>query len=290
MTIESTELQNSTETAIGYIPCRQQPFYSLKDVQIFNENCLETMGRMPDNHIDLTITSPPYDNLRDYNGYSFQFEDIARELFRVTKKGGLVVWVVGDATVKGSETGTSFKQALYFMECGFNLHDTMIYHREKIPTEHNRYQQHFEYMFVFSKGKPKTVNIKRTKSKLAGRKQSKHSDRDKDGTVKMGRTNTHIADSKTLGNVWSYNVGYMHTTQDYCYKHPAMFPEKLAADHIHSWSDEGDLVYDCFGGSGTTIKMAHLQNRKAIMSEISQEYCLIAKKRIDTYLRQERLF
>ena len=125
--------------------------------KIYNEPNLETMSRMPDNFIDMTVTSPPYDNLRTYKGYSFPFEDIAKELYRVTKLGGVVVWIVGDSTKNGSESLTSFKQAIYFVQCGFKLHDTMIYHREKIPTEHNRYQQHFEYMFILSKDKPKTV-------------------------------------------------------------------------------------------------------------------------------------
>ena len=99
---------------------------------IFNEDCLNTMRAMPDGVIDLVITSPPYDDLRNYKGYSFDFESIAKELFRVVKEGGVVVWVVGDATVDGSETGTSFRQALFFKEVGFNLHDTMIYMKNKI--------------------------------------------------------------------------------------------------------------------------------------------------------------
>ena len=127
--------------------------------KIYTENCLETMARMPNGFLDLTVTSPPYDNLRSYNGYIFDFEAVAKELFRVTKTGSVVVWVVGDATIKGSETGTSFRQALFFMECGFNLHDTMIWEKTNpIPLTHNRYEQHFEYMFVFSKGSPKTFN------------------------------------------------------------------------------------------------------------------------------------
>lgn len=124
--------------------------------QNYNEDCLETMARMPDNYLDLTVTSPPYDGLRKYNGYSFDFESVAKELYRVTKDGGVVVWVVGDATVKGSESGTSFRQALFFKECGFNLHDTMIYRKANyIPLTHKRYEQEFEYMFIFSKGETK---------------------------------------------------------------------------------------------------------------------------------------
>ena len=143
----------------------------LKINKCYNENCLETMARMPDGFVDLTVTSPPYDNLRTYNGYSFDFEAVAKELFRVTKQGGVVVWVVGDATIKGSETGTSFRQALYFKEIGFNLHDTMMYRKiNYIALTHNRYEQEFEYMFVFSKGKPKTFNPIMVECKTKGSK------------------------------------------------------------------------------------------------------------------------
>jgi DNA modification methylase len=122
-------------------------------------DCLEVMKKIPDGSVDLVLTSPPYDNLRTYNGYNFDFEGIAKELHRVTKDGGVIVWVVGDATIKGSETGTSFKQALYFKEIGFNLHDTMIYHKNNYPPlTHNRYEQCFEYMFVFSKRYLKSFN------------------------------------------------------------------------------------------------------------------------------------
>jgi DNA modification methylase len=288
--INSSKLQTTTETPIVAIPCYAQPFYSFKDVQIFNENCLDTMGRMPDNYIDLTVTSPPYDNLRDYKGYSFPFEDIARELYRVTKPGGVVVWVVCDSTVNGSESLTSFKQALYFNEIGFNVHDTMIYKAEKQPLSHNRYEQKFEYMFVFGKGKIKTFNPITEKSVAAGQKRTSTLRQDGD---ELGSRSAkgNVKEVKIKGNVWEYSIGNNGSSNDeIAFKHPAIFPEKLAADHIYSWSNEGDLIYDCFGGSGTTVKMAHLQNRKAIMSEISKEYCEIAKKRIDPYLRQERLF
>ena len=127
--------------------------------KIYNEDCIEGMKKLESEIIDLTITSPPYDNLRKYNGYSFDFENIAKELYRTTKKGGVAAWVVNDSTVKGSETGTSFKQALFFKEIGFNLHDTMIFAKNNpVPLTHNRYEQQFEYMFILSKGKPKTFN------------------------------------------------------------------------------------------------------------------------------------
>lgn len=250
--------------------------------KIYNENCLETMAKMPDNFIDLTVTSPPYDDLRNYNGYSFPFEDIANELYRITKQGGVVVWVVGDATKNGCESLTSFKQAIYFVEqCGFNLHDTMIYAKQNpIPLTHNRYEQQFEYMFILSKGKPKTFNGLKEKSKYGGEMASR--------TRSFYKTNTEneptiqnkrdvISDEKLRNNIWYYIVG---STQTGKIKHPAMFPEQLASDQILSWSNENDLVYDCFIGSGTTAKMSILNNRKYIGSELSKEYYEIALNRI----------
>jgi DNA modification methylase len=251
--------------------------------KIYCENNLDTMSRMPDNFIDLTVTSPPYDNLRNYNGYSFEFEKVAKELYRVTKQGGVVVWVVGDATVNGSESGTSFRQALYFMECGFRLHDTMIYQTGKPPLTHNRYEQEFEYMFVFSKGALKTFNaIRSTKNHFETTNRNKKWRREKDGTHDMGRVNTGT--TKIVGNVWYIESGVFDDKKSY--EHPAVFPEALAQKHIYSWSNEGDLIYDPFTGSGTTLKMAHLQKRNWIGSEISQQYVDLANKRIAPYLQQ----
>lgn len=234
--------------------------------KIYNENCLETMARMDSESIDLTVTSPPYDDLRKYNGYSFDFEPIAKELYRVTKRGGGVVWVVGDQTKNGSESGTSFKQALYFKEIGFNLHDTMIYEKNSstypASASGNRYSQIFEYMFVFTKGKPKAKLICDKPNKWAGHKDF------------SGKLKNPVPDFSPRTNIWRYVTSFNGV------KHPAPFPEQLAADHIISWSDEGDLIYDPFMGSGTTGYMAKKLNRNYIGSEISSEYCLIANERI----------
>ena len=240
----------------------------------YNENCLNTMARMEDDFLDLTVTSPPYDKLRNYNGYSFDFESIAKELFRVTKEGGVVVWIVGDATVKGSETGTSFKQALYFKECGFNLYDTMIWEKTgRVPTQ-DRYYNVIEYMFVFSKGKPKAMNfITDHKCVNGGRKQRKDSVINK-GENKKGDGFFIRNEYGRRSNIWKIHVGRNKT------KHPAIFPEQLAQDHVLSWSNENDLVYDCFMGSGTTAKMSILNNRNYIGSEISKEYCDIIHSRL----------
>jgi len=262
--------------------CYVQPFWKHSDIEIYNESNLDTMGRMPDSCIDLTVTSPPYDNLRKYKGYSFDFENIAKELYRVTKPGGVLVWVVGDSVVNGSETLTSFKQAIYFQSIGFNIHDTMIYAKENpIPLTHNRYEQQFEYMFVFSKGKPKTFNgiYEKTNGGIAH-----YNAKTKEAAARRNNEKIKVKDRRLKYNIWEYCVSNNDNTL-----HPAPFPEKLAADHIYSWSNEGDLVYDCFGGSGTACKMAHLQNRKCIMSEMSREYCEISVKRITPYVLQQRM-
>lgn len=250
--------------------------------KIYNENCLDTMAKMESDFIDCTITSPPYDDLRTYNGYSFPFEDIAKELYRVTKEGGVVVWVVGDShDKKGSETLTSFKQALYFKEIGFNIHDTMIYQKNSYPFPPvNRYYQQFEYMFVLSKGKPSKYNIQTQKTVWKKNTNEIATTRQKDGTTKAMKYEKGKKDRK-MDNVWICNTGYMRTTKDkYAYQHPAMFPEELCERHILSWSNENDIVYDCFMGSGTTAKMAKINNRNWIGSEMSEEYCKIIEKRI----------
>ena len=238
---------------------------------------------MPDCFVDLTVTSPPYDNLRDYKGYSFPFEDIAKELFRVTKQGGVVVWVVGDATIDGCETLTSFKQSIYFKEIGFNV-DTNIYHKLNYkPINAKRYDNVFEYIFVLSKGKPKTFNpimVEKARVKIESGKY-----RQKDGSMK---TNIRKANElKKAINIFSYSIGG-HIADKIAFEHPAMFPEQLCLDQIITWSNENDLVYDPFMGSGTTAKMSILNNRNWIGSEISFEYCEIIEERIKKAWEEKR--
>lgn len=241
------------------------------------------MAGFPDDYIDLTVTSPPYDNLRTYNGHAeFDFEEVARQLYRVTKPGGVVVWVVGDATINGSETGTSFRQVLYFMECGFNLHDTMIYEKAGTLPSSNRYTQEFEFMFVFSKDVPKTFNqIMDRKNKWGGEKTfGKSSFRDKDGSLKVSGQR-EINKIGKRSNIWRYANGFGFGQSDaIAYGHPATFPEALANDHILSWSNPGDLVLDCFAGSGTTLKKAKELGRRYIGIDSGFEYCQLARKRL----------
>lgn len=252
---------------------------------IYCENCLDTMGRMDDNIIDLVISSPPYDDLRRYNGYLFDFKSIAKELFRVTKNGGVVVWIVGDSTQNGSESGTSFAQALYFKEIGFKLHDTMIYLKNNFSNPAStRYHQVFEYMFVLVKGKLKTFNpIKDRKNIYVGQKAH-----GKNRTKNGWKENTSGQTKGEFGmrhNVWKYVTAGGHMSKDkIAHQHPAIFPEKLAQDHILSWSNEGDLVYDPLAGSGTVLKMAILNKRNYIGSDNSEEYCDLMKKRLNLIL------
>jgi site-specific DNA-methyltransferase (adenine-specific) len=242
------------------------------------------MKEMPDECIDLTVTSPPYDNLRNYNGnideWNFdKFKGIAQELYRVTKQGGIVVWIVNDATINGSETGSSFKQALYFKECGFNLHDTMIWQKISAFQHKNRYIASFEYMFVFSKGKPKTANLIRDrKNKWAG-VQIHGTERKPDGNI---RNLSDVQKSKKVREYGArYNIWDMPPEKNNRTGHPAVFPEKLAKDHIISWSNEGDVILDCFMGSGTTGIACIKTNRNFIGIELDKQYFEIAKERID---------
>ena len=249
--------------------------------KIYNMDCLNGLKQLDDESIDLTVTSPPYDDLRKYNN-NFDFKNIAKELYRVTKDGGVVVWVVADKTKNGSETGTSFKQALFFKDIGFNLHDTMIYMSDKPPLTHNRYEQKFEYMFVFSKGKPKTFNPIMEECKYAGSDKKARTFRHTGDELQETHIKNKVNKEKIKGNVWYFSTGYNKSTKDIiAFKHPAIFPEQLANDHIISWSNEGDTVLDIFSGSGTTAKMAKLNNRNYIGFEISKEYCDIAENRIE---------
>lgn len=256
----------------------------MNNIKLMQGDCLERMKEIPDGSIDLTVTSPPYDNLRTYKDSlewgEHIWKPILEQLYRITKQGGVVVWVVGDATIKGSETGTSFKQALWAMECGFNLHDTMIW-RKSNPTPRdtriNRYWQEFEYMFILSKGMASVCNHLLMPCKHAGTVKVSIN-RKPDGLLREDRRNKQknkvVKKDKPRCNIWEYRATPNH-------RHPAVFPEQLASDHILSWSNEGDTVFDPFMGSGTTGKMAKLNNRDFIGIEKVEEYFDIAQERIN---------
>ena len=261
--------------------------------KIINEDSEKGLKNLPPNSIDLTVTSPPYDDIRDYKGYNFSdsvLTNIITELYRVTKSGGVVVWVVGDSTKDGSESGNSFRQALKFMEAGFKLHDTMIYEKNtsSFPAKRtgNRYTQIFEYMFVFCKDKIKTSHMICDKAnKWAGHTNwGKNTNRLKNGELQETSDIKPVPDFSPRNNIWKYNVGKGFNSSDKeSHEHPAIFPEQLAEDHILSWSNEDDIILDPFSGSGTTCKMAKKNKRKFIGFDISEEYCKLAEKIIEKY-------
>ena len=263
-------------------------------IELIQGDCLEVMKDIPDKSIDMILTSPPYDNLRTYNGSlnwgEHIWKPVIQELFRVVKDGGVVVWVVGDATIKGSEPGTSFNQALYFKDVGFNLHDTMIYKKTGCPfPEQNRYYPIFEYMFVLSKGKPKTTNLIKDRNNIyAGAKVArKNHERKVDGSVKENSAQRIDPDRRRKDVGVRYNIWEITSSgnaKSGTGNHPAIFPEKLAEDHIVSWSNEGDTILDPFAGSGTVGKMAKQLNRNCILIEKDPEYFKIAGKRINENL------
>lgn len=260
--------------------------------QIIEGNCIEIMRDFDTEVIDLTVTSPPYDDLRSYKGYTFPFEEIAKELYRITKNGGVVVWVVADATIDATETGTSFKQALFFKEIGFNLHDTMIFRKKNpIPQIYRkRYNNEFEYMFVFSKGVVKTHNPIMVDCIHAGLELNgttyKNYSKNEQIREKLAKP---VKDKKIKGNIWEYVVGKKEEDQE-AKGHPAPFPCQLVRDHIYSWTNIGDLVFDPMCGSGTAPRVACEMGRQYIGIDISHEYCEIARQRVKLIERQPKLF
>jgi len=255
--------------------------------EIIHGDNAEVMAGWPSDCIDLVVTSPPYDNLRTYGGHDWDFESVASQLWRVIKPGGVVVWVVADATIDGSETGTSFRQALRFMEIGFRLHDTMIWEKTILPLTHNRYEQIWEFMFVFSRGKVSTFNPIKEPNREAGRVQTGTKRHDLKTLGVLHGEGDRVRATRIKGNVWKINTGFNKSTKDViAFRQPAIFPEALARDHISSWSNEGDIVLDPFAGSGTTLKMAKQEGRRFVGIEINADYVDICRKR----LAQEVLF
>jgi DNA modification methylase len=244
-------------------------------------DCAIVMHSIPENFIDLTITSPPYDDLRDYNGYVFDFESIAHQLYRVTKIGGVVVWVVGDKIIHGNRTLTSFKQGLFFQSIGFNMHDVMIYEKKSTPfTRSNAYTNYYEYMFILTKGSPCIFHPIKIPVISSGNKGHASTGIKSDGIKRY--TSIIYNKEKTKSNIWTYAVGLNGSTRDkIAFEHPAIFPEKLAEDHIMSWSNEGDIILDPMCGSGTTLKMAKIHGRHYIGIDISEEYCDLARRRVN---------
>jgi len=272
----TTETTSPVAPVHAIVPLPSLPL----DTIICGDNC-EVMRTMPSESIDLVVTSPPYDDLRTYGGHSWDFYGVAWNLKRLLKPGGVMVWVVADQVEDGSETGTSLRQALHFQSIGLNLHDTMIYQKNSYPfPPTNRYYQQSEYMFVLSKGSPKTFNGLVQATKWRKETDEVSTTRQPDGSTKEMKYEKG-KETRLRDNVWQVDTGFMRTTDDkIAYKHPAMFPEALARDHILSWSNESDVVLDPFSGSGTTAKMAKYNGRRFIGIEVNPEYVAISEKRL----------
>lgn len=266
-----------------------KPYYQDDAVTLYHGDNVSVMREMESESVDLVVTSPPYDNLRFYGGHGWNFADVAQELTRLLKPGGVIVWVVADATIDGSETLTSMRQAIHFKDvCGLNVHDTMIYQRGHAPLTHNRYEQEWEYMMVFSKGRPMAWNpLKQGYSEWTTERMKYPS------TGSKMRGNDGVRDIRTLigtkdggrikGNIWEYKTGnkaQLHGGDEYASDHPAIFPLALASDHIQSWSNPGDTVFDPFAGSGTTLRAAKDLGRLAIGAEIEASYVEIIARRM----------
>jgi site-specific DNA-methyltransferase (adenine-specific) len=257
--------------------------------RVMHADALDLLRSLPDACVDMILTSPPYDNLRTYNGYSFDFERIAHESYRVLKSGGVLVWVVGDATIDGCETLTSMRQALYFVdECGFKMNDTMIWQKQKnsspnVSQNPIRYSSSFEYMFVLSRGVPLVCNLQHETNRNAGKRRIQPArQRQRCGLLKEYGGGYVTSETSPYGNVWYIVTGRGHShTDELGYRHPATFPEEIARRHIMTWTNPGDLILDPFLGSGTTAKVARHNLRQFIGGDISSEYCTVARARIN---------
>lgn len=250
-------------------------------MQLYCGDCAKELKKIPANFVDLVVTSPPYDTLRTCYNSTFDMDSITSELMRVMKQGGVIVWVVADETINGSESGTSFRQALKFMDAGFNLHDTMIWEKAGFTDTGSlkvRYPNVFEYMFVFSKGKPKTFNAIKDRVNLNAGRKIHGVIRQKDGSVKtMSSNGKTICNYGQRFNVWQIDSVKSNVER----RHPAQFPLQLAKDHIYSWSNTNDTVMDIFMGSGTTGVASVNMGRNFIGIEIDEYYFEMAKQRIE---------
>lgn len=255
-------------------------------MKLIQDDCLTYLKSCNDNVFDMVMTSPPYDNIRSYGDISCWNQsiwiEILKELYRTVKKGGVVVWVTNDSTVGGGETLSSFKQAIDAQSIGFLVHDTMIWKKTNFSNPSStRYHQTFEYMFVFSKGKPKTFNpIMDRQNIYAGKIGSygKNTVTQRDGSKKE-RPRKINSDFGMRHNVWEMKTSGQ-TGESKAFHHPAMFPLQLAKDHVISWSNEGDVVLDPFMGSGTTGQACMELKRQFVGIEINKEYFDIAYQRL----------
>lgn len=256
---------------------------------ILHCDCLDGMRQLPDNSIPLAVTSSPYDAIRTYGGHAFAFEPVAKELWRITAPGGVVVWVIADQVIKGSLTGTKHRQVLHFLDLGFRLHNEITLTTVNTPLPQKiRYAQNSQTAYVLAKGRPHAVNLLRDKpNKSAGVFKREWVARSKDGTMRKGYYGKCIAPYSLRGDVWTYLVGNNHTTKDKL-SHPSPMAEQMAEDLIISFSRPGELVFDPMAGSGTTCKMALLNHRSYLGMEIHEPYWREAVERLSKYQEEYR--
>lgn len=265
----------------------------MKDYTLINADCSEVLPGEYKNKVDLILTSPPYDQMRTYSGNKFDFHAVADALVPCLKIGGVIVWIVADQIIDGSESGTSFAQVLEFKKRGLRLHQTLIYQNSGgRPISLDRCLRDLQYMFIFSKGKPKTANIPVDRKNItAGTRRKSNDAGRKSNDKKAGQTTWQRHGHYTLGEygkrtqVWTYPTGLFHSGMQETHQlvsdlHPAVFPVKLAYDHVKCWTNEGDLVLDPMAGSGTTLSAAIGLKRQAVGIEISNEYCQGAHERL----------
>ena len=258
-------------------------FYDQERISIYHGDCVDVLSTLP--KADLILTSPPYGTLRDYGGHGFDWRRVVSAIVPALKPGGVIVWVVADQTIDGSESGESFRQALYFMDYGLRLHDTMIYERTGMtnPTP-NRYHNMYSFMFIFSEGAPRTFNaIIDHPATSPGRTRSHAGFRTRSGLLPSRPGHYTQAAMTKRSNIWRIYAGSNHSAPDFlaAHQHPAIFPLALARDHISTWTNPGDLVIDPMCGSGTTLRAAKDLDRRAIGIDIHEPYCALAGQRMD---------
>ena len=268
-------------------------YSNVQKCEIIHADCSKSLPGKFENKVDLILTSPPYDDLRNYGGHKFDFDSVADALIPCLKEGGVLVWIVADAIRDGGETGTSFRHALGFLDRGLKLHQSLIYQKHcPLHLSTNRCLKNKENMFVFSNGKPKTANILKDrvnltvgmgKEKSRGMARGKPNDPDAIKDVEEKGYKVHQFSKRHC--IWKYRVGYRLSCSNeeskFVFNHPAIFPLKLAEDHIKTWTNEGDLVLDPMAGSGTTLRAAISLNRKAVGIEIHKPYCKLIEKRMN---------
>ena len=243
-------------------------------------DCVEGMRSLPPDLVPCTVASPPYGALRHYHGnHQFDFEAAAAELWRITRPGGVVCWVVREEVVDGSESGEASEQRLFFRDLGFRLHQTIVMERYGSRARSpGRYGESLEYAFILAKGKPATVRLLRDRRNKTAGKLVTATHRYPDGSYRVQRY--EVDEWGYRKAVWYFAQGMHVATDPVARLHQAPMPEAMAEDLILSYSREGDLIFDPFAGVATTAKMALLNHRNYFGYEINAIYHARGEERL----------